>query len=319
MLGKEETGNLEEYAIYKYVIENIKDVIWEVDENLVFTFISKTIKGMTGYEDKEMLGRCILDFLTPKSKMHIQEQFAAKPLTKIIEEVGSAVFYNVEFICKDGQTIWCEVCVKPIHRDNSAVSYIGMTRDVTEKRLYENKLKEYLEELKLKNEQLEKMATLDMLTGAYNRRKFEYFIGLEIEEKENYGSPFSIIMFDIDNFKQINDYYGHKKGDIILQKITVLVKNIMRENDKLFRWGGDEFIILLSKFGLNNALVFAQKVKENIDLFDFDTGDKKVTISAGVGEYLLPETQDHFVNRIDNALLRAKSNGKNNVEVDRPE
>jgi len=312
-MSKEETNSLEEYARYKYVIENIKDVIWEVDKNLVFTFISTTIKGITGYATEEMIGRCILEFLAPKSKMHIQEQLETKALVKIVEKFGSAILYDVEFICKDGKTIWCEVCVKPVNRDSGSISYIGMTRDVSEKKLYENKLKAYLDELKYKNKQLEELLTLDMLTGAYNRRKFEYFVGLEIEERETYFSPFSIIMFDIDNFKEINDYFGHKKGDIILQNVTALVKNTLRENDKLFRWGGDEFIILLPRFSINNALVFAKKLKDAIELFDFDIEDKKVTISSGAGEYILPETQDQFVNRVDNALLKAKSKGKNNV------
>lgn len=154
-----------------------------------------------------------------------------------------------------------------------------------------------------------------MLTGAYNRRKLEYFVGLEIEKKEKYGSPFSIIMFDIDNFKGNNDHNGHKKGDRILQDITALIKYTLRVTDKLFRWGGDEFIILLPELTIENALKVADRVRETIQSFDFDIGNKKVTVSLGVGDYTLNENPDQFITRVDNALLKAKLNGKNKVEL----
>lgn len=306
--------NSHEYARYKYVTENIKDVIWEMDINLIFTFVSPTVNAMTGYDVEEMVGRCVLDFLTAESKARVLEQWKHTVHKRIHDNFKNTILYDVRLICKDGKTIWCEVSFKPIFRGKDFIGYVGTTRDISEKKINENKLKKYLEELKYKNEQLEDMATLDMLTGAYNRRKFEYFIGLEIEKKEKYGSPFSIIMLDIDNFKGINDYNGHKKGDRILQDITVLIKNTLRATDKLFRWGGDEFIILLPELTLKNALKVADKVKDTIQSFDFDIENKEVTVSLGVGDYTLNENPEQFVTRVDKALLKAKFNGRNKVE-----
>ncbi|MGI6066997.1 MAG: sensor domain-containing diguanylate cyclase, partial [Bacillota bacterium] len=186
---------LVEYARYKYVIENIKDVIWELDTELVFTFVSSTAKGMTGYKPEEMIGRCMLDFLIPESKANICKLCVENINEKVDDSFKTATLYDLGFICKDGSIIWCEVSAKPVFESKNFIGYIGTTRDISEKKAYEDKLKCYIEELKCKNEQLEKLVTLDMLTGAYNRRKFEYFVGLEIEKKKKYGSPFSIIMF----------------------------------------------------------------------------------------------------------------------------
>ena len=304
---------LDELARYKYVMENIKDVIWEVDTQLVFTFLSPTIKAMTGHEVDEMLGKCIIRFLTPESQRYIQEQLSSNIFKNMNGERKSHILYDVEFICKHGDTIWCEVSVKPIYNNDEVIGYIGTTRDISEKKLYENRLKNILEEQQNKNELLENIVTFDMLTGAYNRRKFDYYITQEINNKVKYGYPFSIIMFDIDNFKKINDCYGHKKGDSVLQDMTAFIKNSIRSTDKLFRWGGDEFIILLPSTPLKDTYKIANKIRKTVMAFTFDV-DEKVTISLGVGEHILNETIDQIVNRVDNALLKAKYNGRNNVE-----
>lgn len=311
-----ETGdNFDEYARYKFVIENIKDVIWEMDKNLVFTFVSPTSKAMVGYDVEELVGRCILDFLTTASKTRLLELWKQNLHKRIEGNFKNTLLYDVKMICKNGKAIWCEVCVRPVYNGNNFTGYIGTTRDISEKKRYENKLKRYVKELKDKNRQLEDLATLDMLTGAYNRRKFEYSLSLEIQKKEKYDSPFSIIVLDVDNFKRINDDNGHENGDRILQDVTALIQNTLRATDKLFRWGGDEFIILLPELSLDNARKVADRVRETIELFDFDIINKEVTVSLGVGTYSSNETPDQFVTRVDNALLKAKFNGKNKVEI----
>jgi diguanylate cyclase (GGDEF)-like protein len=154
-----------------------------------------------------------------------------------------------------------------------------------------------------------------MLTGAYNRRKFDHYAKLSIDKQKRYGSPFSIIMFDVDNFKQINDNYGHNKGDQTLQEISAIVKNTLRNSDKLFRWGGEEFIILLPETSLENARIVAEKLRRSIESNPFNMRHGNVTVSLGVGEYKEDEGPDQLILRIDNALLNAKSNGRNKIEL----
>jgi two-component system cell cycle response regulator len=122
-------------------------------------------------------------------------------------------------------------------------------------------------------------------------------------------------MFDIDDFKKINDCFGHKTGDRILKDLTSLIKYLLRSTDKLFRWGGDEFIILLPESTLKNAVKVADKIREAVQLFDFGIKNRKVTISVGIGAYALNENLEQFVARVDHALLKAKFNGKNKVEI----
>jgi diguanylate cyclase (GGDEF)-like protein len=170
-----------------------------------------------------------------------------------------------------------------------------------------------LEGQKRISEQFEDMATFDALTGAYNRRKFKYFIEREIEKAEKYGNPFSINMLDIDNFKQVNDVGGHNKGDHVLKDVVSLIKNTLRATDRLFRWGGDEFIILLPDLNMDNALKVADRLRERIESNILDSEGKGITVSLGIGTFEANETTDQFVARVDKALLRAKSSGKNIV------
>jgi diguanylate cyclase (GGDEF)-like protein/PAS domain S-box-containing protein len=254
-----------------------------MDMQLTFTYVSPACKLMSGYEADEMVGRCLLDFLGAESRAYIQRQSAQLLQKRADGSFRSPMMYDVEFVCKDKKTIWCQVCVRPVFKDDVFFGLVGTTRDISENKLYENMLKKFLAEQRSKNEQLESLATLDMLTGALNRRKFEYFVWLEIEKWEEYDSTFSIIMFDIDNFKKINDVNGHRKGDVILKDITSLIVGTLRETDRLFRWGGDEFIILLPDLTMKNALVVAEKVRNTIENYTFGLEGLAVTVSLGSG------------------------------------
>lgn len=305
---------LEQYYRYKYIIENIKDIIWEMDTNLIFTFVSPTSKDMTGYGPDEIVGRCILDFLTDESRVCISEQWKQKSRFRAAGDPSKVILYDVQFVCKDKSIIWFEVSIKPVFKEQVFFGYIGTARDISEKKAYENELRKYIEELKAANVKLEELATFDMLTGAYNRRRFEEYIKFSVDIKEKYECVFSIIMFDIDYFKQVNDLCGHNKGDQILQKISAIVKYTLRDTDKLFRWGGDEFIILLPGTTLKDAYKVAEKVRKSIEAYDFGTKCNKVTVSLGVGEYNKGDSIDQYVSCVDNSLLKAKANGRNRVE-----
>jgi len=307
--------SLDEYARYKFVVENIEDVLWEANAGAVFTFLSPAVREMTGYDAAQMLGRSALEFLAEDSKRYIQEQLHKSAGHEAAGQFGRSFLYDMEFIRADGSTIWCEVSVKPVYRDNSLVCYIGTARDVSERKMVEKKLQEMLEGQMRISAQLEDMATFDMLTGAYNRRKFKYFIEREIDKAEKYGTPFSIGMLDIDNFKQVNDVSGHNKGDHVLKDIVALIKNTLRATDRLFRWGGDEFIILFPDLNTENAMKVANRIRERIQANIFDTEGKGITVSLGIGAYEAKETADQFVARVDKALLNAKNKGKNLAEI----
>ncbi|HVI40563.1 MAG TPA: diguanylate cyclase [Anaerovoracaceae bacterium] len=306
--------SFEEYARYKYAIENIHDIIWELDTNLNFTFVSPNSKELSGYEPDEMVGRSLLDFLSEESKEYVSASTKEHHQGRINGTLRKPYLYEVEFKNKDGTSRWFEVSAKPLFQEDQFAGYIGTSRDISEKKTHEIEVKKYIEELEHTNRKLDKLATYDMLTGVYNRRKFEQDVALAADKKEKFESPFAIIMFDIDGFKLINDQYGHKMGDVILQQMTSVVKGVLRETDKLFRWGGDEFIILLQETSLKNAFKAAEKVRRTVAAYDFEIENSHVAISLGVGEYQRGDRIDQFLSYVDNALLIAKAKGKNRVE-----
>jgi len=306
--------NFEEYNRYKYAMENIHDIVWELDRNLNFVFVSPNSKELSGYKTDEMIGRNMLDFLIEESKKYISASMKENFEARISGALKRPFLYDVQFMNKDGTTMWFEVSAKPLFKEEQFVGYIGTSRDISDKKAHEKEMKKYIEELEHTNRKLDKLATFDMLTGVYNRRKFEQDVTLAADKNEKYGSPFSIIMFDMDGFKQINDQYGHKMGDVILQEIAAVVKRVLRETDKLFRWGGDEFIILLQETSIKNAFKAAEKLRKTIEVYEFETESDNLTISLGVGEYMQGDSIDQFLSYVDNALLKAKANGKNRVE-----
>lgn len=173
------------------------------------------------------------------------------------------------------------------------------------------------EELKQANELLANHARIDYLTGIYNRRMFDGLMTAEIARSYRYNSLLSLIMMDIDFFKQVNDTLGHAAGDHVLQKIAELISGRIRNYDIFSRWGGEEFVIMAPKNDLFKAAELAEILREVIEQFDFGNG-LKITISFGVTQYCYGEEPEEFVARADAALYQAKRNGRNRVEIAAP-
>ena len=311
-MDKKYAGGIEEYDRFLYLIANIKDVLWEIDADFMYTYLSPNAKAMSGYEIDEMLGRRMPDFLTEESRKYLAEVVSAQKPLRLSGNTDDAALRVVEFVCKDGSTKWVEVSVKPVFEENRLKGYIGTTRDITEKKNYECQLGAYIEELKVINEKLEMSASVDALTGAFNRRKFDDELHQNMREKKRSGNTFSLIFMDIDCFKMINDLHGHKKGDFVLRRITELLRNGIRSTDSLFRWGGDEFVVILADADIENAKKIAEKLRTAIENFSFGIGEP-ITVSLGVGEYNTEEDTDQVVTRLDKALFTAKAEGRNRV------
>lgn len=164
--------------------------------------------------------------------------------------------------------------------------------------------------------EFEKIAMMDPLTQAYNRAKFEKVIEAEEERISRYKiSYYSIIIIDIDNFKLINDTYGHNVGDNILKDFVANVQKYLRKNDMLFRWGGEEFIIFLPQTECMKAIIAAEKVRNVIEKYRFGYGPKSITCSLGVsGKRDMSDDITNIIKRADSALYTAKRGGKNRVE-----
>lgn len=160
--------------------------------------------------------------------------------------------------------------------------------------------------------ELERLATTDKLTGAYNRRKFDEILNQEIKRALRLFTPLSVILFDIDHFKDVNDLFGHITGDRVLADVAQVVKNSIRCSDTLTRWGGEEFLVLCPGNNLAQSLEMAERLRVIIEQTSFPIANG-ITISLGVSEFQTGDTPDRFIMRADNALYHAKNNGRNCV------
>ena len=164
---------------------------------------------------------------------------------------------------------------------------------------------------------LERVAATDPLTGMLNRQAFDFIFGVALRECQRNGQPLSVILFDIDLFKQVNDTHGHLAGDNVLRTIADVTRRQLREADVVARWGGEEFLVLLKDCPLANALAVAEKLRAAIAGYRFGiaAGDARITVSLGVAEYTPGDTVDKLFNRADSALYLAKRNGRNRIEA----
>ncbi|MFH1338910.1 MAG: diguanylate cyclase [Candidatus Omnitrophota bacterium] len=159
-------------------------------------------------------------------------------------------------------------------------------------------------------EKLASLAITDALTGLFNHRYFQEELNLEIARAKRYKRTLSLIMLDIDSFKEYNDTYGHLEGNNVLKEFARIMQDNIRQIDKPSRYGGEEFMIILPEADIEEARVVAERVRKKAERMRIDLG---VTISAGVAAYREGMSKEELISRADQALYKAKSEGKNKV------
>jgi len=164
------------------------------------------------------------------------------------------------------------------------------------------------------NSELKVIASVDSLTQIYNRRHINNVIAHEIEQQSRRKKHLSLIMFDIDRFKQVNDQYGHIVGDEVLCELTALCSRFIRKNDVLGRWGGEEFIISCINTNVKDAKKLAEKIKLKFEQHTTKSG-LKITASFGVTEFHKDESKESLIARLDLALYQSKHAGRNCVQA----
>ncbi len=183
-------------------------------------------------------------------------------------------------------------------------------------------IKSIRDELKLKNkelselnEKLEEYAIKDPLTKLYNRRMLITKFDEEISRCKRMKQTFSVILLDIDNFKEVNDHYGHNFGDEVLMVFSNLLMTSKRLEDLVARWGGEEFLIILPNTDQQGAGIVAERIRAQINLYQFVDKESLINISAtfGVTEFLPEDTAEKMVKKADQALYYGKAHGRNQV------
>jgi diguanylate cyclase (GGDEF)-like protein/PAS domain S-box-containing protein len=196
---------------------------------------------------------------------------------------------------------YLEITASPLKdAKRNPIAGIEVVRDITTRKQTE--------------EELEILATTDKLTGAYNRTKFKEIIEREIARVKRFNTKLSMIIFDIDHFKEVNDKYGHNFGDHVLKTLAHIVQDNIRRVDYFVRWGGEEFMIISSDTDIKKAHALAERIRIIIERKQFKN-KRKVTVSFGVTEFKRSDTENSFIKRADDTMYRAKRKGRNRVEV----
>jgi len=284
---------------YRKIFENVQDVFYQSDMNGIVTDISPSILRYSGFTREELIGKPITDYYyNPHDGVKLFET---------MRKDGEVIDYEVRLKTKEDQFVIASANAHYIYNDGGAPSGMeGSFHDITER-------KKAAEELKRLNELLACQATTDQLTGISNRSKFNEALNIEIQRSKRFKFPLSLIIFDIDHFKNINDMYGHNAGDRVLQELAGLVSKVVRKHDLFARWGGEEFVIMVTNTELLGAEIFAEKLRMLIGKSDF-LGGVHLTSSFGVAEFSPYDTNEALINRADKALYRAKTGGRNRVE-----
>jgi len=174
-------------------------------------------------------------------------------------------------------------------------------------------LRNALAELAVKNKALEELATRDRLTGLYNRRKLDEALEQEVLRAERYDRPLSLIIIDIDHFKNVNDTYGHPVGDTVLVETANRLTQTLRTSDIPGRWGGEEFLVICPETPLETAVVLAERLRGAYNDRDFEQVGS-LTASFGVAGHRRGASVKQIMQGADNALYKAKHAGRNRVE-----
>lgn len=173
-------------------------------------------------------------------------------------------------------------------------------------------------QLQQANETLEQLSRTDRLTQLYNRGYWEECLAREFARHKRYQSDASLVMFDIDHFKRVNDTYGHQVGDKVIQLVSALLKKNLRNIDIAGRYGGEEFGAILPDTGIEGARLFAERLRESAEALHFRAGDQEIrfTISLGVADLSSPcPTYKQWLEHADKALYDSKHAGRNRVSI----
>ncbi len=213
----------------------------------------------------------------------------------------------------DGTQSWVEIYTYPILDDAETVSHvIEYTREITERKKAEEEKRKLIE-------RLEYLSRTDALTGLINRRALADCLSYEIDRAIRYRSELSLILCDIDNFKEINDSYGHDIGDRALQLLSATLKTMLRKTDIAGRYGGDEFMLVLPETAIGGAESLADKILaevRNTDLHFEDSRQVRLSLSIGVACVMSEnETIDSLIKRADDALYQSKHGGRGRVST----
>jgi len=274
-------------------IKNYTDII---DSNIATTKtdcngriidVSSKFIELTGYSKSELVNQTYDIIKHPDTSLDVT--------TNICDTLASGNIWEGEakYKKKSGEDFWVFQTITPeMDKEGRLSSYTYVASNITDKKFIEH------------------MSITDRLTQIHNRHKLDSVLESERNRFARFKTIFSVLLIDADHFKAINDTHGHQVGDNVLVKLAQIIKENTRVTDFVGRWGGEEFLIVATETSQDNAFLLAEKIRMAVESADFSPAEK-VTISIGVAEIKPGETSANVINRADNALYKAKNEGRN--------
>lgn len=309
--------NVDKDLVINTIMNNSQDTIYIKDKNSAIIWSSKAHSLLWGVKDPaEVVGKTDFDYFPYDfAKLAYEEE------QRIIESGVSIVRRVEKLVDANGKVIWLSSSKYPFYNaEGEIIGTWGTSRDITRTKKVEEELRLLNLELKEANRQLSILSTKDSLSGLYNHRYFSEELEKTFEfykdqkEKDN-PKDFSLILMDIDNFKIVNDTHGHLMGDVTIQRLAQIMLDSVCSSHICFRYGGDEFAILLLDTGISRAKEIATNLKKIIEETPIDRKKDPffITVSIGVAAFSSSIDPRDLIRRADKKLYLSKKGGKNKV------
>jgi len=285
------------------LIEHSGALICVKDRNGRYTLVNRQWEKITGLKREETIGKTD-EALFPGP---VGRQFRLNDL----EVMESESVIHKEETFEDGQGKRYFLSIKfPLRGDDGRVNGIcGMITEITDRKQAEKALQE-------SEKKFRKLSIIDNLTQLYNSRHFFNQLKTEIDRIHRYPEPLALILLDVDNFKAFNDAFGHLEGDQVLMRLGRVIKSCLRKTDSAYRYGGEEFIVLLPMTTNADGVRIAERIRTEFKNEKFSPVFEKavhLTLSIGISQYRSAESMQSFVQRVDRLMYRAKKQGKDRI------
>ena len=287
---------------YRTLFEDSRDAITITDRDGTFLDVNKAMLDLFGYRKEQIMRMKFQDlYVDPADVARFQHE---------IEKKGSLRDYEAKLFKKGGKIMHCLFIVTQRRsEDGSVTGYQGIVRDITAQKAMEEALRE-------SEKRYKELSITDDLTGLFNQRHFYNQLRAEIDRIQRYKHPLALLLLDVDNFKIYNDTYGHLAGDKVLAKLGEVIRKSIRRTDSGYRYGGEEFTVILTETRGQDAGVAAERLRKRFAdeiFFPVPLEPVGVTVSVGIANYRDGEEISSFVKRADQNMYEAKNKGKNCV------
>ncbi len=289
---------------YRVLVENANDLVLRTDDQGYYTFANTSMMRITGYAEEEIIGKHYLALVRPDMRKE-----AGRLFNRQFKEKIKNTYSEYPIIKKDGGEVWVGQNTQLIFENGKIAGFQAVSRDITDRRRLEKELKE-------SEEKYRELSIVDDLTHLYNSRYFYDQLKMEIDRIERHEYPLTLMLLDLDDFKIFNDTYGHIEGDHVLLRLGQLIKRCLRKEASAYRYGGEEFTIILPMTTKEEGVVTAERIREELknEIFCPVPGKNvNLTVSIGLAQYRKQEDMRVFVNRVDHLMYRSKKNGKDRI------